>query len=164
MNFGARTAVATNTTAPPIQLTPPNEPAGTVESFEGGVLKIKLHDGTVVSGRVTEETELRCQSATPPSEPGKDEDDNQENQEGQEGQQGDEQHGSSSGQFGSQHGDFFAHKADNQGGGDDQDDEHGGQTTETCANNVLVPGAVVLEAELKLSGAGAVWEKVDVVH
>ena len=85
------------------QSSPENEPAGTIASFEGGVLKIKLGDGSIVSGKVTEDTELRCRSATPP---GDDEDDQGDDDGG--GSQGDEQ-GSSGGQFASQHGDFLAH-------------------------------------------------------
>ena len=133
------------------QSSPENEPAGTIESFEGGVLKIKLGDGSIVSGKVTEDTELRCRSATPP---GDDEDDQGDDDGG--GSQGDEQ-GSSGGQFASQHGDFLAHAADS---GDDEGD----QNTEGCTTKALEPKTVVLEAELKLTGTGPVWEQIVIVH
>jgi hypothetical protein len=162
VNFGASLSGATGTPSAPIQGSPSDEKAGTIESFEGGVLKIKLGDGSVVSGKVTDETELRCQPATPTSEPGDDDGGGDE----QSGTEGDEQHGSSApNHFATQHGDFFAHSADSQGGGDDQgDDENGGQQQESCTIAALVPHTAVLEAELKLSSAGAVWEKLDIVH
>src|SRR5438477_7230245 len=34
--------------------------AGTVQSFKNGMLTIMLHDGTTVSGAVTNDTELEC--------------------------------------------------------------------------------------------------------
>ena len=52
---------ATTTTSP----SPTGETAGTVKSFTEGVLAITLNDGTTVSGKVTEETEIHCQSAAP---------------------------------------------------------------------------------------------------
>lgn len=52
-------------TATPSPATPGSQPgegetAGTIASFEGGVLKITLADGTTVSGKVTETTEIQC--------------------------------------------------------------------------------------------------------
>ncbi|HWX73753.1 MAG TPA: hypothetical protein VNZ05_00505, partial [Solirubrobacteraceae bacterium] len=63
LNFGAAITSPTTGTAP-VQSSPTNETAGTVESFSGGVLKLKLNDGSEVSGKVTDETELRCEPAT----------------------------------------------------------------------------------------------------
>jgi hypothetical protein len=160
VNFGAGTLAASGTATSPVQATPTNESAGTVESFEAGVLKIKLGDGTIVSGKVTEETELRCQPATPPTEPGDDDGGDDEN-----AQQGDQQHGSpGSDQFAAQHGDVLAHSADTQGGDDQGEGDGGEETQESCTTAVLVHGAIVREAELKLTGSGAVWEKLDIVH
>jgi len=34
---------------------------------------------------------------------------------------------------------------------------------QNCDSSSLTPGAMVHEAELKLSGAGAVWDKVELV-
>jgi hypothetical protein len=161
LNFGAAVVPLPPGGTPPEQATPSNQAAGKVESFEGGVLKIKLSDNSTVSGKVTEETELRCQPATPPTETGDDDGDGAEG-----GSEGDEHHGSSApSQFTSQHGDFLAHSADSQQGGDNQgDEENGAKKPESCTTSALVPNAVVLEAKLKLSSAGAVWEKLDIVH
>lgn len=159
LNFGAASlSGSTGTTSAPTQASPPNEQAGTVESFEGGVLKIKLTDNSVVSGKVTEGTELRCQPPTP-NEPLADGGDEES------GSEGGEQHGQPApSQFASQHGDFFAHSADSQDSGDDEGDESGDQSQESCTTAALTPKTAVLEAELKLSSAGAVWEKVVIVH
>jgi hypothetical protein len=158
LNFGAA-ASSVGTAAGPVQASPTTENAGEVESFENGVLKIKLKaDNSVVTGKVTEDTELRCQSATPPSEPGDD-----DSGDSASGSQGDNQGGPSSpDQFASQHGDLFAHASDN---GDQGDDDQGEGSQESCSpTTALVKGAIVREAELELSGAGAVWEKIVIVH
>jgi hypothetical protein len=56
-------SIGTSTvTSPPAS----DEKAGTVASFVGGVLTIKLTDGSMVSGKVTGQTELKCQSPTSP--------------------------------------------------------------------------------------------------
>jgi hypothetical protein len=131
--------------------TPSDENAGTVKSFTGGVLTITLADETTVSGKVTEATRLECESATAPEggqddEPGDDnqgDDDNQSDEQGTSG--GDEQSGAT------------ATTASNDSG---DDDEQGG---EACTTAALVPNAVVHEAELSVSSAGAVWEKVELV-
>jgi hypothetical protein len=167
LRFGsARAALAPTTTSPTSQSptpTPPEEPAGKVVSYKEGVLTIMLKGGSTVSGKVTEETKLRCQSATPPPEseddPGEDQSSNEgQDQNGGQNEGGDQGGGSDSGQFAGQHSDSLAHSADVQGG-----DEGGSQENCTAAT-VLTEGAVVLEAELKISGAGAFWEQLVVVH
>jgi hypothetical protein len=138
----------------------PGETIGTVTSFEGGVLKITLGDGTAVSGKVTERTELRC--ATEGTTEGSDGGD-----EGTESGEGDDHHGETppvgtppshdSGSGGSWEG----HDGGSGVSGSHGDDEHGMAGEEpVCAVAALVPGAKVEEAELVLSSAGAVWEKV----
>jgi hypothetical protein len=42
---------------------PTSDNAGTVTSFTGGVLTIKLADGSSVTGKVTTTTELKCETA-----------------------------------------------------------------------------------------------------
>src|SRR3982074_774521 len=51
------------TTAPTTPVPPGSEPAGTITSFENGVLKITLADNSVVTGKVTEGTQIECASA-----------------------------------------------------------------------------------------------------
>jgi hypothetical protein len=141
------------TTAP---TTPANETAGTVTSFTNGVLTITLTDKTVVSGKVTEQTELRCTPATSPTT-GDDDQGAGDDQSGSES--GEHRSPVVAGQMGpSQHSDFQS----GGDGGDGQDDNQGGNE-ESCTTAALVPGAMVREAQLSLSSAGAVWEKVDLV-
>ena len=147
-----KTTTATHSTATTVTTTTttetPGETVGTVLSFEAGVLKITLGDGSVVSGKVTEATRLECASAE--GQQGSDDD-------GDVNEQGDDQndHGgpppvpSSQGQQGpgSSHG----------------DDQHGSLSEviqPECTTAALVAGAKVEEAELTLTSAGAVWEKV----
>jgi hypothetical protein len=150
VKFG--TPLAPTAASSPTQTTPTSgETAGTVTSFDKGVLTITLTNGTPVSGQVTEGTELECRTATPPPSTGDDD------------QGGGDDNGSVSGEHGgaSSHGqEARAHASDNSSG-DGQDDENGQQS---CTTAALVPGAVVAEAELKLSSAGAVWEKVELVQ
>jgi hypothetical protein len=47
---------------------------------------------------------------------------------------------------------------DDQGDNDDNDDN-----VQNCDSSSLTPGTIVHEAELKLSGAGAVWDKVELL-
>ena len=48
---------------------------------------------------------------------------------------------------------------DNSGPGNNNDDND----MENCDSSSLTPGTIVHEAELKLSGAGAVWDKVELL-
>jgi hypothetical protein len=158
LNFGAASLSGDpGSTTTPTQASPTNEQAGTVESFENGVLKIKLGDGSVVSGKVTADTELRCQSATPSGGSGDDQDEN-DDQDSQGEQQGVP---SAPGGLGTQQGDFMAHAADGNGG---DEGGAGNQSQETCTTAALTNPTPVLEAELELGSAGAVWEKVVIVH
>jgi hypothetical protein len=109
--------------------------AGTVQSFNNGVLVIMLGDGMTVSGRVTNATELRCES---PEHAVMHNDDH-----GSGGSGGGDQ-----GDRGGDHGDR----------GDDR-----GQDEQMCATGSLTTGAMVHEAELRITSFGAFWEEVEVV-
>jgi len=50
-------------------------------------------------------------------------------------------------------------RGDDAGGGNDQGDND----NETCTTAALVPGAVVHEARLAISGAGATWGEVELI-
>jgi hypothetical protein len=147
-------AKTTTTTAPTTTKTEPlpggGETAGTITSFEGGVLKITLNDGSVVSGKVTEQTEISCSSQQ--------EEDNDADDNG--GEEGSGDHSTS---FAHVHGDDMSggHSGDDNGDSGDQGDEHQSSEPASCGTAALVPGAKVQEAELKISSAGAIWEKVD---
>ena len=135
------TTTTTTTTEPP---TTPSEPVVTVASFEGGVLKLTLADGSTVSGKVTEATEIECgcDHAFSGGSP-----EWQHDGASQEGQQDGWQNGGP-GSF---------HQDDEQGPPQETHGEEG------CGTSALVPGAKVKEAELNVTGAGAVWEKVELL-
>jgi len=120
--------------------TPTTETVATVASFEGGVLKLSLPDGSTVSVKVTEATWIGCgcshdfQGGAPGFQ--HDGPDPWQNQGGDDNSPGGFQHG---------------------------DDEVGPSQTEECGVSSLVPGAKVKEAELSVSGAGAIWEKVELL-
>ena len=117
--------------------TPSSQSAGTVQSFTGGVLTIALTSGTTVSGMVTPDTEIIC--VTPETS----------------GVMGHDEGDGGGGSFGDQGGND---QGDNDQGDNDQDDQN--QASQTCDMTSLTAGAVVQEAELNISGAGAVWRKV----
>jgi hypothetical protein len=58
------TAPSTGAGAPPPSASTIAERAGTIASFGGGTLTIALNDGSTVSGKVTPQTEIECDSAT----------------------------------------------------------------------------------------------------
>jgi hypothetical protein len=113
--------------------------AGKVRSFTAGALTLSLADGSTASGKVTDATRLECMSAGSTI-------------------QSDDRHG------GSGLGDNSSRGDDNSGSGDDNDqgEDRGDDNGEhACAAGELKPGATVHEAELKISSAGAIWEKVE---
>lgn len=129
--FGDLTPTTTPTTSTP------SDSAGTVDSFTNGVLTIKLANGSSVSGMVTPDTELECQSAQPVTSGGED------------GDRG----GQSSG-------------SNESGGGDQSGEDNGGENENgnaACTTANLTPGTVVQAAELRISSTGSAWEKVELV-
>ncbi len=121
--------------------------AGTVQSFTGGVLTIALNNGQTVSGDVTNDTEIECKAPDMPTMwSGHDHGGDNGNDQG--GDNGNDQGGDN----GNDQGD------DN---GNDQGDDNGENAN--CSSADLTPGAVVHEARLGLSGAGATWDKVELV-
>lgn len=114
--------------------------AGTVASFSNGVLTLTLNDGSMVSGQVTDATEIKCEAVEP--------------QEMEHSRHADGDHGG-----GSNSGDD---NGDNNGNNDDQGENEQGAAM--CLSANLVPGAVVRDAELTLSGAGAIWREVELAE
>lgn len=104
-------------------------PAGTVQSFTGGVLTIALANGQTVSGQVTGDTEIKCE-ATDTSSGMTSHDRWGDNNAGGQGD-------------------------DDQGQGDDDNNNNS-----MCSSSDLTAGAPVQAAELRVSSAGAVWDKV----
>ena len=131
-------------------------PAGTVTSFTAGVLTISLTGGGTQSGLVTEETSIECVSATPPPAT-----------EGDDGQAEQAPSGSSS-QFdavhtlGSPSGDEQGQ--DGQGNQQEGQDSQDGPEGTPCTTAALTPGAVVRIAELNVTSAGAVWDRIEIIQ
>jgi hypothetical protein len=119
-----------------------------VSSFDGTTLVIKLTDNSTVSGKVTPDTEIDCQSA-------------------QQSFQGDEGTSGGSGDQGDQSGDQGGPSGGGNDQGDQGDDDNGdgdnGDGGQSCGTANLTPGAVVLGAELKISSAGATWSQVELM-
>ena len=132
------------------------ETVGTVTSFTAGVLTITLNDGSTVSGKVTEQTEIHCRVATPPGGSGQDGEGEDSGSQGEDGGGPAEE-----GQPAMTHRDAMS-----TGGGEDGGDGGGDQSgsSSSCSSEALVPGAVVAEAELSIEGSGAVWDHLTLVH
>ena len=126
---------------------PSEDNAGTVASFSGGVLTLKLNDGSTVSGKATNDTEMECQS-TQKAEMARDDGGSGDHNSG-DGNSGDGDRGDSSGQ--------------NQTAGQDQNEanENDNQNGQACDSSMLTPGTVVREAELRVSSGGATWKKIE---
>jgi hypothetical protein len=139
------------TTTPTTTPTPPKpENAGTVASYTNGVLTLTLNDNSTVSGKVTNETRIRCVKATLATEPpgeGRGDDNGQgdDQSRGDMNWRGD--HGSGEWQH-----------------GDDGDDDGAGEPEPPCDSSSLVPGAVVRAAELRIGPGGTEFESVLLVR
>jgi hypothetical protein len=128
-----------------------SDTAGTVASFTGGVLTIRLNDGSEIHGLVTDATELECTAGmtTMMRSDGGGSDDSGGDQSGDQG----EHNG----------GDQGGDPGDDQGAGDDRGDNDD-TAAQSCSSSALTPGAVVQGAELKVSSAGATWDKVELAQ
>jgi hypothetical protein len=130
-----------------------SDTAGTVASFTGGVLTIRLNDGSEIHGLVTDATELECTAGMTTM---------MRSDGGGSGGSGGDQSGDQSGDQGEHHGgDQGGDRGDDQGAGDDNGDTGDAQS---CSSSALTPGAVVQGAELKVSSAGAIWDKVELAQ
>jgi hypothetical protein len=149
LSFGASLRAPDGSAGSTTSTTAPSSPetAGTVGSYVAPKLTIVLNDKTEVSGMVTAETRIECESATPTSGGGEEGDDDG----GSEGS-GDSSAGT---------GDHTAVAASTEG--DDEGETGDDGNTQPCTASALKAGAVVRAAELILGSGGAVWEKVILV-
>jgi hypothetical protein len=139
--FGSATGTTTTTSG--ATMSSEEGTAGTVDSFTNGVLTIRLNDGTtLVSGMVTDATELKCD--VPENEVNDNDADDITS-----GDHTAMEDGGSSG-------------GDNTSGSDDGSGDTN-QGEPACTTAALTPGTVVQEAELNISSAGAVWHEVELV-
>lgn len=139
-HFRARRAAAATTPAD----------AGTVKSFKAGVLTIALNDGSTVSGIVNRRTEVACEAM----------DHRFRSDDGGPGPSG-----GGGGDRGDRH-----DQSDARGGDNDANDDNGNDANDndandnqgpTCAMALRTPGTHVRDATLILTGAGAVWDRVE---
>jgi hypothetical protein len=123
--------------------------AGTVASFAGGRLTIRLNDGSRVTGAVNRATEIECEMR------------------GDRNDRGDRNH---RGDDGPRHdiGDDHGHGGPGGGGpggggpGDGGPGHHDGdRDRHRCAT--IAPGTTVRDATLAVTGLGAVWTRVDLI-
>ena len=130
---------------------------GTVLSFAGGRLTIRLNDGSSVSGAVNRFTEVECEmpgsgsSGSGGPGPGDDNDIGDDHGGQADDGPGHEGHGH----------DGRGH--DGQGGpGHDGRRHDGDRDRHRCA--MVAPGTVVRDATLALTRFGAVWDRVDLIE
>ncbi|HET7120590.1 MAG TPA: hypothetical protein VFI17_05005 [Solirubrobacterales bacterium] len=131
------------------------ENAGTIASFdaETGKLTIDLFGDESISGFVTEETEIKCEDSAGASvsSDGESGESGESTEDGEEVEAGDDHGGEGEEEPGDDHG----------GQGEEPGDDNGGDGGGNCTAADLVPGAVVQEAELQISGGKAVFEEVE---
>jgi hypothetical protein len=118
---------------------PATQDAGTVMSFTGGMLTIKLDDGSTVSGTVNGGTEIECEGM--------------QNDVARDGGPGPSGGGDNNGDNGDT-GDQGDH-------GDDDGDQVDANDDQSCATTALVAGATVRDAQLSVSSAGSIWTRID---
>jgi hypothetical protein len=133
--------------------------AGTVQSFQNGVLTITLNDGSTVKGAVTNDTELECMAPENSSST------THEDGDGGSGDQGSGDDNQSSGT--EDQGDNDQNEAQgedqNEAQGEDQNEDQNEAEGNNCSTSSLTPGAVVHEASLRIGSGGATWQKVELV-
>jgi hypothetical protein len=119
-----------------------DENAGTIKSFEAGVLTITLAEGGELAAKVTSDTEIECHGMAMTSSSHEGGDDSGSGGSGSDDPAGDD------------HGDD---PAGHDTGDDHGDDEHGA----SCGTDALKAGAKVREAELKATSAGKIWKELE---
>jgi hypothetical protein len=119
-----------------------DEGAGTVTSFDNGVLVVHLFNGDDVKGTVDDQTEIKCESRPmgPIVVPNA--------RKADEGPGGDD-HGDDGDDDGHHH--------------DGQDDQGDDDNEDQCDASALTAGAAVHEAELKTTAAGLVFREIEIV-
>jgi hypothetical protein len=135
------------------------EGAATVMSFEGGVLTLKLTDGSIQTGKVTSDTEINCGTPEAVAKSSEDGGRDQGNSTGGGSDEGAPTSGPSS------------HEDDNNQSDEDNDDEN--EATEitemtemtekppACGEAALKPGAIVHSAELRIDSRGKTFTEIE---
>jgi hypothetical protein len=131
------------------------EHAGTVASFSGGILVVKLLSGKEIEGRVTDDTEIECDGAGFGTARSASRGDDGENRSGRRGDDDDDDDEAGDDKGGRRPAGVSDDGDDDDRGRDADDDEN------RCATTELRPGTAVHEAELELREGEAVWEEVE---
>lgn len=137
-----------------------NERAGTVASFDSvtGVLVINLATGGTATGRVvTGVTELECENENENEDSRTPSNNGPGSANSGPGNAGDDDHGDDDDNDNDDHGDD---DNDDNDRGDDDDD---GGDRDRCPAGALRAGAIVHEAELKFTSAGAIWDEIELL-
>lgn len=140
-----------------------SEQAGTIASFdaETGRLVIDLFGTDTIAGFVTDETEIKCEDehsgATTSSEGSDDGEAEPGDDSGGDGEEVGDDHGEEPGDD-HEGDDDSGPGSDSSGSGHEGDDDQGDRL---CTTAELVPGAVVEEAELKVSNGQATFHEVE---
>jgi hypothetical protein len=135
--------------------TPEEETAGSITSFENGVLILTLNDKTTVKGKVTEQTDINCEPAPGAAHAADNGDDGNEEgssgtppvSSGEDGNHDEQNNGQENG--------------DDNGQGDDDQGENG--QVSSCGPASLQPGTLVREAKLRIGPGGSVFVEIDLV-
>jgi hypothetical protein len=133
--------------------------AGTVKSFQAGVLTIALTDGSTVSGRVNRHTEVECEAMGDHftrDDGGPGPSGNGGGDQGDRGDQGDDRGDRNDANDAN---DANANDANDDNGNDANDNDN--DNPRACAVALRTPGTHVRDATLILTGTGAVWDHVD---
>lgn len=124
------------------------ENAGTIQSFdpETGKLVISLFGTETISGLVTEQTEIKCESEPSAAS-------------ASDSHQGGDNPGEDEGQSGDNEGEDSGPGSPNSGEAGESGDDNGGNANCTTAD--LTPGAVVQQAELQVENGAATFDEVE---
>ncbi len=130
-----------------------DENAGTIASFDGTTLTINLAAGGTISGLVTDRTEIKC------------EDEGDDSSENPTGTSRNGRHRLSSNDDGSGDNSGDDDSGDDSGDDDGEHGDHGdhGDCENACSVDDLVQDTVVNEAEIRVSGDGAVFTEIKLI-
>jgi Ni/Co efflux regulator RcnB len=113
--------------------------AGAVQSFQNGMLTIKLADGSTVSGVVTSDTRVSCEAM----------EQDFSSRDGGGGSSGSGDHGND------------GDRGDDGDRRDNGDRGNRGDNDATCFAGLQKPGTTVRDAELSVSPGGSIWREVE---
>jgi len=119
-----------------------DENAGTIASFQDGVLTIALAQGGELAATVDEDTEIECHTRADLKRPA-------HRSSGRDDGPGDDE------------GDGNHENGDHDDG--DDANEHGDDDDDSCAADELKEGTLVHEAELELTSKGKHWEELELI-